>query len=91
MATELEKYKKKIAKSGGSATLAKHGKDHYKKMRAVAGDRSYFKGVQDGLLMARMNSRNSEMLDNLQDFIARALDLKQYDKLNAHKIISQFK
>ena len=91
MTTELEKYKKRVASTGGAATLAAHGKDHYKKMRAVSVDRSYFKGVQDGLMIARINSRTPDTLDALQNFIAKALEQKQYDKLNEHKIIGQFK
>jgi len=91
MATELEKYKKRIATTGGAATLAAHGKEHYQKMRAAATDKSYFRGVQDGLMIASINGRSPETLLEMQDFIAKALEQKQYDKLNEHKIIGQFK
>lgn len=91
MATELEKYKKRIATTGGAATLAAHGKEHYKKMRAAATDKSYFRGVQDGLMIGSMNARTPDTLLDLQLFIQKALQQKQYDKLNEHKIIGQFK
>jgi len=81
--TTLKKHQKKLGKLGGAATLAKHGKEHYQNMRAMAGAKSYFQGMLDGLTIAGDTKGYSKILiECLRD--------KNYKPLKDHRVLGKF-